>query len=447
MCKISKVIARQIFDSRGNPTVECDLTTDKGLFRAAVPSGASTGIYEALELRDGVKTDYMGKGVSKAVENVKTIIAPGIKGMDEADQKAVDKKMVEELDGTTNEWGWCKSKLGANAILAVSMAVCKAGAAAKGLPLYEHIANLAGNPTDKMYLPVPAFNIINGGSHAGNKLAMQEFMILPIGASSFTEAMKMGSEVYHNLKSVIKKKYGQDACNVGDEGGFAPNILANEEGLNLVVEAIEKAGYTGKVKIGMDVAASEFYTEDKMYDLDFKTTGEGKDASQKITGEALTNMYKSFCEKYPVISIEDPFDQDDFEAYGKMTADLGEKCQVVGDDLLVTNPKRVKKAVDSKACNALLLKVNQIGSVSESIEAVAMSKAAGWGVMTSHRSGETEDSFIADLAVGLGTGQIKTGAPCRSERLSKYNQLLRIEEQLGDKGVYTGEEYRLPKLK
>jgi len=444
---ISAVTARQIFDSRGNPTVECDVTTDNGVFRAAVPSGASTGIYEALELRDNVKTDYMGKGVSKAVENVKAIIAGGIKGMDETDQKAVDKKMIEELDGTTNEWGWCKSKLGANAILAVSMAVCKAGAAAKKKPLYEHIADLAGNPTDKMFLPVPAFNIINGGSHAGNKLAMQEFMVLPVGASSFTEAMKMGSEVYHNLKAVIKKKYGQDACNVGDEGGFAPNILANDEGLNLVVEAIEKAGYTGKVKIGMDVAASEFYTEDKMYDLDFKSEGDAKDASQKISGDALTAMYTSFTEKYPVISIEDPFDQDDFEAYGKMTASLGEKCQVVGDDLLVTNPKRVQKAIDAKACNALLLKVNQIGSVSESIEAVAMSKAAGWGVMASHRSGETEDSFIADLAVGLGTGQIKTGAPCRSERLAKYNQLLRIEEELGAKGVYTGDKFRLPPLK
>jgi enolase len=276
---------------------------------------------------------------------------------------------------------------------------------------------------------------------------MQEFMILPVGAKSFTEAMKMGSEVYHNLKAVIKKKYGQDACNVGDEGGFAPNILANEEGLNLVVEAIEKAGYTGKVKIGMDVAASEFYTDDKMYDLDFKTEGDAKDKSQKISGDKLTDMYKSFCTNYPVISIEDPFDQDDFGAYGKMTASLGEKCQVVGDDLLVTNPKRVQKAIDEKACNALLLKVNQIGSVSESIEAVALAKSAGWGVMTSHRSGETEDSFIADLAVGLGTGQIKTGAPCRSERLAKYNQLLRIEEELGAKGRYTGDDYRLPKVR
>jgi len=292
MSKIVAVHGRQIFDSRGNPTVECDVTTTDGLFRAAVPSGASTGVYEALELRDGVKADYMGKGVLKAVENIKTLIASAIMGMDPAAQEAIDKKMVEELDGSQNEWGWSKTKLGANAILAVSMAVCKAGAAAKRLPLYGHIAQLAGNPTDKMYLPVPAFNIINGGSHAGNKLAMQEFMILPVGAESFTQAMKMGSEVYHNLKSVIKKKYGQDACNVGDEGGFAPNILANEEGLNLVVEAIEKAGYTGKVKIGMDVAASEFYTAAKMYDLDFKTEGEAKDKAQTISGEQLTAMYE-----------------------------------------------------------------------------------------------------------------------------------------------------------
>jgi enolase len=444
---ITSVTARQIFDSRGNPTVECDVKTEHGVFRAAVPSGASTGIYEALEMRDGIKTDYMGKGVCKAVENVKTAIAAGIMGMDESDQKAIDNKMVQELDGTQNEWGWCKSKLGANAILAVSMAVCKAGAAAKKVPLYEHIAALAGNSTEEMFLPVPAFNIINGGSHAGNKLAMQEFMILPVGATTFTEAMKMGSEVYHNLKSVIKKKYGQDACNVGDEGGFAPNILANEEGLNLVVEAIEKAGYTGKVKIGMDVAASEFYTEAKMYDLDFKTEGDAKDKTQTISGDQLTAIYEGFCKNYPVISIEDPFDQDDFAAYGKMTANMGTNCQIVGDDLLVTNPKRVQKAIDEKACNALLLKVNQIGSITEAIEAVNMSKAAGWGVMTSHRSGETEDSFIADLAVGLGTGQIKTGAPCRSERLAKYNQLLRIEEELGAKGKYTGAEYRLPPLK
>ena len=372
----------------------------------------------------------MGKGVTKAVENVNTIIAPVLVGKDPTDQKAIDDLMIE-LDGTKN-----KGKLGANAILAVSMAVSKAGAAEKGVPLYKHIADLAGN--GKLVLPVPAFNVINGGSHAGNKLAMQEFMILPVGASTFAEAMRMGSEVYHNLKTVIKAKYGQDACNVGDEGGFAPNIQENKEGLELLKEAIEKAGYTGKIKIGMDVAAAEFYTEDKMYDLDFKT--ENNDGSMKKSGEEMIEMYKEFCSEYPIVSIEDPFDQDDFENTGLLTG--AGVCQVVGDDLLVTNPERVATAIEAKACNALLLKVNQIGSISEAIEAVRMSKKAGWGVMASHRSGETEDSYIADLAVGLATGQIKTGAPCRSERLSKYNQLLRIEEELGADAVYAGETYR-----
>ncbi|CAN6569276.1 unnamed protein product [Malus baccata var. baccata] len=349
--------------------------------------------------------------------------------------------MVQQLDGTVNEWGWCKQKLGANAILAVSLAVCKAGALVNKIPLYKHIANLAGNRT--LVLPVPAFNVINGGSHAGNKLAMQEFMILPVGASCFKEAMKMGVEVYHHLKAVIKKKYGQDATNVGDEGGFAPNIQENREGLELLKTAIAHAGYTGKVVIGMDVAASEFYdNKDKTYDLNFKE--EKNDGSQKISGDSLKNVYKSFVAEYPIVSIEDPFDQDDWEHYAKMTAEIGEKVQIVGDDLLVTNPKRVKKAINEKSCNALLLKVNQIGSVTESIEAVKMSKRAGWGVMTSHRSGETEDTFIADLAVGLSTGQIKTGAPCRSERLAKYNQLLRIEEELGSAAIYAGAKFRVP---
>ena len=402
-----------------------------GVFRAAVPSGASTGIYEAVELRDDVKKDYLGKGVLKAVDNVNTVISPAVAGMDPTDQKAIDEKMLA-LDGTEN-----KGKLGANAILAVSMAVAKAGAAHKGLPLYQHIADLADNKT--LSLPVPAFNIINGGSHAGNKLAMQEFMILPVGASSFREAMKMGVEVYHNLKSVIKAKYGQDACNVGDEGGFAPNIQSNKEGLELCVQAIEKAGYTGRVKLGMDVAASEFWVADaKVYDLDFKNSEPHDDA--KIAGDALKDMYLEFVKDFPVISIEDPFDQDDWDTYTALTASTG--IQIVGDDLLVTNPKRIKTAIEKKACNALLLKVNQIGSVTEAVQAAKDAKAAGWGVMVSHRSGETEDTFIADLVVGLNAGQIKTGAPCRSERLAKYNQLLRIEEELGDKAVYCGERYR-----
>jgi len=433
---ISDVTARMIFDSRGNPTVEVEVETEDGWFRAAVPSGASTGVYESLELRDGDKSNYLGKGVSKAVNNVKTEIREAIMGMDTKDQKAVDEKMFS-VDGT----GRAKKRLGANAILGVSMAVCRAGAAAKKMPLYEHINELAGKP--KMLLPVPSFNVINGGSHAGNNLAMQEFMILPTGASSFKEAMKMGAETYQNLKLVIKKKYGLDATGVGDEGGFAPNIQESAEGLELLVGAIEKAGYTGKVEIGMDSAASEFWVEDKkVYDLDFKN--ENSDGSFYKTGEELAGLYNDYASKYPIVSIEDPFDQDDFDSYSLMTKTLGEKVQIVGDDLLVTNPDRIKTAMDKTACNSLLLKVNQIGSITESIEANNMCREAGWGVMVSHRSGETEDSFIADLAVGLGTGEIKTGATCRSERLAKYNQLLRIEEKLGDSAIYAGSNFRTP---
>jgi len=442
MVAIKSVKAREILDSRGNPTVEVDVVTDNGLFRAAVPSGASTGIYEALELRDKDEKRYLGKGVLKAIENVNTIIAPKLVGKDPTSQKEIDDLMVQQLDGTKNEWGWSKLKLGANAILAVSMAVCRAGAAAKGLPLYKYVATLAGKPTDKFVLPVPAFNVINGGSHAGNKLAMQEFMILPVGASNFKEALRMGAEVYHNLKTVIKKKYGLDATNVGDEGGFAPNIQDSFEGLNLLKEAIKSSGHEGKVKIGMDVAASEFYTEDKMYDLDFKT--KNNDGSKKLTPDALINMYQKFVADYPMVSIEDPFDQDDFESYTKLTSSMGKEVQIVGDDLLVTNPTRIEKALSLKACNALLLKVNQIGSVTEAIEACVLSQKNGWGVMVSHRSGETEDTFIADLVVGLRTGEIKTGAPCRSERLAKYNQLLRIEEELGANASYAGANFRHP---
>ncbi|KAI9502552.1 phosphopyruvate hydratase [Coemansia spiralis] len=433
---ITRIHARQIFDSRGNPTIEVDLTTDKGLFRAAVPSGASTGVYEALELRDG-GSPYMGKAVQKAIDNVNNEIAPALIKANIAveDQEAIDNFMLE-LDGTPN-----KSKLGANAILGVSLAAAKAGAAQKGVPLYQHFRELSGRKHEKFVLPVPSFNVINGGSHAGNKLAMQEFMILPVGASSFTEAMRMGSEVYHHLKSVIKSKYGQDATNVGDEGGFAPNIQSSEEGLELLEQAIEKAGYTGKVKIGMDAAASEFYKDGK-YDLDFKNAD--SDASKYLSTKELADLYSSYAEKFPVITVEDPFDQDDWDAYVHLESTLGQKIQVVGDDLLVTNPARIQTGIEKKACNALLLKVNQIGTVTESIKAANLSFEAGWGVMVSHRSGETEDSTIADLVVGLGTGQIKTGAPCRSERLAKYNQILRIEEELGDKAIYAGENFRKP---
>ncbi|EGD72948.1 enolase 3 [Salpingoeca rosetta] len=430
MANVTRLHARQIFDSRGNPTVEVELTTAQGTFRAAVPSGASTGIHEALELRD--KTEqYHGKGVQKAVDNVNKVIAPAVieKKLDVADQKAFDTFLLE-LDGTEN-----KSKLGANAILGVSMAATKAAAAAKGVPLYRHIADLAGNKD--VVLPVPSFNVINGGSHAGNRLAMQEFMILPVGASSFTEAMRMGSETYHHLKKVIKAKYGQDACNVGDEGGFAPGIQDNKEGLDLLMQAIEQAGYTGKIKIAMDCAASEFYKDGK-YDLDFKNADSKPE--EYLSSQQLTDLYKSFIGEYPIVSIEDSHDQDDWEGWATLTGTTD--IQIVGDDLTVTNPKRIATAVEKKACNGLLLKVNQIGSITEAIEACKLAQSSGWGVMVSHRSGETEDTFIADLVVGLATGQIKTGAPCRSERLAKYNQLLRIEEELGDKARYAGENFR-----
>ncbi|XP_035578430.1 alpha-enolase-like [Zalophus californianus] len=431
---ILKIHTREIFDSRGNPTVEVDLYISKGLFRAAVPSGASTGIYEALELRDNDKTRYMGKGVSKAVEHINKTIAPALisKKLNVMEQEKIGRLMIE-MDGTEN-----KSKFGANAILGVSLAVCKAGAVEKGVPLYRHIADLAGNA--EVILPVPAFNV-NGGSHAGNKLAMQEFMILPVGAANFREAMRIGAEVYHNLKNVIKEKYGKDATNVGDEGGFASNILENKEALELLKNAIGKAGYTDKVVIGMDVAASEFFRSGK-YDLDFKSPDE---PSRYITPDELANLYKSFIKDYPVVSIEDPFDQDDWEAWQKFTATAG--IQVVGDDLTVTNPKRISKAVGEKSCNCLLLKVNQIGSVTESLQACKLAQSNGWGVMVSHRSGETEDTFIADLVVGLCTGQIKTGAPCRSERLAKYNQILRIEEELGSKAKFAGRNFRNPLAK
>merc|ERR1712037_534108 len=374
---VKKIFARMIYDSRGNPTVEVDLTTEKGIFRAAVPSGASTGIYEALELRDKDKSKWHGKGVEKAVENVNKVIAPALieANVDPIEQKVIDEMMLK-LDGTDN-----KNSLGANAILGVSMAVCKAGAAHKGVPLYRHIADLAG--VKDVVMPVPALNIINGGTHAGNKLAMQEFMILPTGASSFSEAMKMGSETYHHLKAAIKAKYGLDATAVGDEGGFAPNFQNNKEAIDLCFEAIEKAGYTGKIKIGMDVAASEFCKEGNKYDLDFKNAD--SKSEDWVSTDQLCEMYHGFIKDAPVVSIEDGFDQDDWEGWTKLTGST-----------------EIQMAVDKKACNCLLLKVNQIGSVTESIAAHNLGKENGWGTMVSHRSGETEDCFIADLVVGLG---------------------------------------------
>ncbi|KAI1711996.1 beta-enolase [Ditylenchus destructor] len=345
---IKRIFARQIFDSRGNPTIEVDLQTEKGIFRSKVPSGASTGVHEALELRDGDKKVLHGKGVRKAIANVNDTIAPALiaKNFQVTQQKEIDQFMIE-LDGTES-----KSKFGANAILGVSLAVCQAGAAHKGLPLYQYIAELAG--TKKVILPVPAFNVINGGSHAGNKLAMQEFMILPTGAKNFTEAMQIGTEIYHHLKNVIKKRYGLDATAVGDEGGFAPNIQSATEALDLIKESIEVAGYTGKVKIGLDVAASEFHKDGK-YDLDFKSGKE--DPQHIITGPQLADVYKKFIQDYPVVSIEDAFDQDDWENWSQFQASID--IQLVGDDLTVTNPKRIEQAAQKKACNCLLLKVSK----------------------------------------------------------------------------------------
>jgi enolase len=430
MSGITGVLAREILDSRGNPTVEVEVTTADGVFRASVPSGASTGAYEAVELRDGGDR-YMGKGVLQAVQNVNDILGPAVMGMDPVGQGSVDDVMLE-LDGTPN-----KANLGANAILGVSLAVAKAGAAAKKVPLYRHFADLAGNNLDTYTMPVPCFNVINGGSHAGNKLAFQEYFVIPTGAKSFAEAMQIGCEVYHTLGKIIKAKFGGDATLIGDEGGFAPPC-DNREGCELIMEAISKAGYDGKCKIGLDVAASEFKVKGKdEYDLDFKYDGD------IVSGEELGNLYQSLAADFPIVTIEDPFDEDDWENWSKFTTKNGATFQVVGDDLTVTNIEKIERAIDEKACTCLLLKVNQIGSISESIAAVTKAKKAGWGVMTSHRSGETEDTYIADLAVGLCTGQIKTGAPCRSERLAKYNQLLRIEAELeAGKVTFPGENFR-----
>ena len=436
MSAITAIHGREIIDSRGNPTVEVDVTTKEGTFTASVPSGASTGAYEAVELRDG-GSRYMGKGVLTAVGNVNTVLKDVVVGMDASDQRGIDEAMLK-ADGTAN-----KGNLGANAVLGVSLAVSKAGAAAKGLPLWKHYADIAGNPYPET-LPVPCFNVINGGEHAGNKLAFQEFFIIPTGAETFTESMIIGCEVFHNLKKVIKGKFGGDATLIGDEGGFAPPCTV-ESGLAMLMEATEKAGYLDKVSIGLDVASSEFKVKgENQYDLDFKTTGADKDSSLLLSGDELIAFYKKMIDEYPIVTIEDPFDQDDWDNWTKFCQDVGEKVQIVGDDLTVTNPIKIKEAIEKGSANCLLLKVNQIGSISESIDAVKLSKQNGWGVMTSHRSGETEDCYIADLAVGLCTGQIKTGAPCRGERLAKYNQLLRIEEQLGGAAVFPGMGFRKP---
>ena len=438
--KILSIVGREIIDSRGNPTVEVDVVTPNGKSRASVPSGASTGIYEALELRDKDPKRFVGKGVLKAVENISKIIQPALLNIDVTEQRKIDEVMVQKLDGTQNEWGYCKSKLGANSILGVSLACARAGAQAENLPLYEYIAKLAERKTNKFLLPVPALNIINGGAHAGNKLAFQEFMIMPTGAKSFREAMRMACEVYRNLQTLLKKTFDDSAINVGDEGGFGTPHLNNEdEALEILNKAIATSGYKGAVKIAADVAASDFYDEKvKKYNLGKKI----KNSNKFVSGDEMINLYGKIIQKNPIVSIEDPFDQDDFESYKKFTKQFGEKIQIVGDDLLVTNSKRIQMAIKDQLVNSLLLKVNQIGSLTESIDSCKLAYSAGWSVMVSHRSGETEDPFIADLVVGLGTGIIKTGAPCRSERLSKYNQLIRIEEELGSKAVYAGDHFR-----
>lgn len=420
---IKAIKAREILDSRGNPTIEVDLKTQKGIVRAAVPSGVSTGVYEALELRDGGKR-YCGKGVQKAVDNVNKIISKKLINK-KINQKEIDKLMIK-LDKTKN-----KSKLGANAILAVSMAVCKAGALEKKTPLYKYIGSLIKNK--KFTLPVPSMNIIEGGAHAGNRLDIQEFMILPVGAKSFRQAMQMGAESYHALKDILKKKYGKNAINVGDEGGFAPPLGKTKEALDLISIAIRSAGYSGKIKIGLDCAASGFYdAKKKKYILEGKA----------VEPMDLVDAYKRLAREYPIVSIEDPFHEEDFENFYVLTKEIGKKVQIVGDDLLVTNTERIKKAIDLEACNALLLKVNQIGTVTEAIEAAQLARKYRWSVMVSHRGGETEDGFIADLVVGLAAKQIKSGAPCRAERTAKYNQLLRIEEELGSSAKYAGVNFR-----
>ncbi|MHC1591460.1 MAG: phosphopyruvate hydratase [Candidatus Helarchaeales archaeon] len=422
---IKKIKSRWILDSRGNPTIESEVYIENSSIvgRAAVPSGASTGEHEAIELRDGGK-EFHGKGVLKAIQNVIKEIQPRLIGVDVRDQKRIDQEMID-LDGTEN-----KSRLGANAILSVSLAVARAAAAIKGVPLHEYLYELSHDKkSDKYLLPVPMSNVINGGKHAGGDLAIQEFMILPVGGNKFSEALQMLSETYHELKQTISKRYGHGSVNIGDEGGFAPAIQSTKDALNLLMDAISSAGYEpGKdFMIAMDAAASEFYKEGKYF-----TDG------KSFTPEELVDFYKDLIQDYPIISLEDPFDENDFETFALLTKSVGSKCLIVGDDLFVTNVTRIRKGFEMGSANALLLKVNQIGTLSESIEACKYTFSQKGAAIVSHRSGETEDTFIADLSVGLCTGLIKTGAPCRTDRTCKYNQLLRIEESLEANARYPG---------
>ncbi len=418
---ITEILAREVLDSRGNPTIEVEVFTESGAFgRGMVPSGASTGEHEAIELRDGDKARYLGKGVLKAVENV-DIIADALLGFDVRDQMAIDKTMIA-LDGTPN-----KAKLGANAILAVSIAVAHAAADYLDLPLYQYLGGF-----NTKVLPTPMMNIINGGSHADNSIDFQEFMIMPVGAPTFREALRMGAEVFHALASILKAKGYSTA--VGDEGGFAPNLGSNEEGFEVIIEAIEKAGYVpGKdVVLAMDAASSEFYNKEKgVYDL--SDSGEGEK-----TVDEMIELYASLVEKYPLISIEDGLDENDWDGFKRLTARLGDKVQLVGDDLFVTNTEKLKQGIENGIANSILIKVNQIGTLTETFDAIEMAKKAGYTAVVSHRSGETEDATIADIAVATNAGQIKTGSLSRTDRVAKYNQLLRIEDQLGEVAVYQG---------
>jgi enolase len=419
---IESILAQEILDSRGNPTVEVEVVlTDGSWGRAAVPSGASTGTHEALEMRDGDKSRYGGKGVLEAVDNVNDEIAEALVGWDALEQQAIDMTLIE-LDGTPN-----KSKLGANAILGVSLAVAKAAANGLGLPLYRYIGGVYAH-----VLPVPMMNILNGGAHTGwQSTDAQEFMVMPLGAPSFSEGLRWGTEIYHALKTVLKGR--GYATLVGDEGGYAPSLKANVEAVEVILEAIEKAGYKAgeQVAIALDPAASELYDEETgKYNL--------RKEGRMLSSEEMVAFWVNWVNQYPIVSIEDGLAQDDWEGWKMLTAEVGDRLQIVGDDLLVTNPARVRRGIKEKACNALLVKVNQIGSLTETIEAVTLCHRAGWNAVTSHRSGETEDSTIADLAVALNTGQIKTGAPARSDRVAKYNQLLRIEAELGETAVYAG---------
>jgi enolase len=425
MSKISKIIGREVMDSRGNPTVEADVYLESGAWgRACAPSGASTGSREALELRDGDKSRYLGKGVLKAVAAVNDKIAPALIGKDGYDQKGLDKIMID-LDGTEN-----KENLGANAILSVSLAVAKAAALDKKVPLYQYISELNGTPGQYL-MPVPMMNIINGGEHADNNVDIQEFMIQPVGAKNFREGLRMGAEVFHNLKKVLSAKGLSTA--VGDEGGFAPNLSSNEEALTVIIQAVEAAGYEmGKdITLALDCAASEFFVDGK-----YNLKGEGKVFDSESFGDYLAAL----SEKYPIISIEDGLDESDWDGWASLTKKIGSRIQLVGDDLFVTNTKILKRGIDNSIANSILIKFNQIGSLTETLEAIRMAKDAGYTAVISHRSGETEDVTIADLAVGTAAGQIKTGSLCRSDRVSKYNQLLRIEEELGDKVGYLGKK-------